>query len=85
MVGGGLLPTAYRSEAYCLLAPRAHPLLPLTLVLRRMLALAGFLVIVALALMLFYRVYIHHTRAEPYVDESPAIVRLDVKIARASS
>jgi hypothetical protein len=49
-----------------------------------MLALAGFLVIVALALMLFYRVYIHHTRAEPYSGEGPAIVRLDVKIARLS-
>jgi hypothetical protein len=50
-----------------------------------MLALAGFLVIVALALMLFYRVYIHHTRAEPYVDDGPAVVRLDVKFAHACS
>ena len=46
-----------------------------------MLALAGFLVVVALALMLLYRVYIHHTRAEPYVDEGPAIVHFDVKFA----
>jgi hypothetical protein len=50
-----------------------------------MLALAGFLVIVALALMLFYRVYVHHTRAEPYVEEGPAIVRLDVKFAHVFS
>ena len=50
-----------------------------------MLALAGFLVIVALALMLFYRVYVHHTRAEPYSDGVPAIVRLDVKFARVIS
>jgi hypothetical protein len=50
-----------------------------------MLALAGFLVIVALALMLFYRVYIHHTRAEPYLGDVPSVVRLDVKFARAIS
>ena len=50
-----------------------------------MLALAGFLVIVALALMLFYRVYVHHSRAEPYAGEGPAVVRLDVKFARGSS
>jgi len=46
-----------------------------------MLALAGFLVIVALALMLFYRVYVHHTRAEPYVDEVPSIVELSANFA----
>jgi len=50
-----------------------------------MLALAGFLVIVALALMLFYRVYVHHTRAEPYVGGGPTVVRLDVNFARGSS
>ena len=47
-----------------------------------MLALAGFLVVVALALLLLYRVFVHHTRAEPYVDEGPAVVQLDVKIGR---
>jgi hypothetical protein len=46
-----------------------------------MLALAGFLVVVALALMLLYRVYVHHTRAEPYAEEGPAIVHFDVKFA----
>jgi hypothetical protein len=50
-----------------------------------MLALAGFVAVVALALLLLYRVYVHHTRAEPYVEEGPAIVKLDVKIACAWS
>ena len=46
-----------------------------------MLALAGFLAVVALALLLLYRVYVHHTRAEPYAGERPAVVHLDVKFA----
>jgi hypothetical protein len=46
-----------------------------------MFALAGFVVVVVLALMLLYRVYVHHTRAEPYVEEGPAFVHFDVKIA----
>jgi hypothetical protein len=50
-----------------------------------MLALAGFVVVVALALLLLYRVYVHHTRAEPYVEEGPAVVHLDVKFAPGSS
>jgi hypothetical protein len=46
-----------------------------------MLALAGFLVVVALAVMLLYRVYVHHTRVEPYVGEGASVVHFDVKIA----
>jgi hypothetical protein len=46
---------------------------------RRLAALFGFVLVVALALTLLYRVYIHHTRAEPYVEEDDgAIVWLDV-------
>ena len=34
---------------------------------------------IVLAATLLYRVYLHHTQAEPYVDEDEgAIVRLDV-------
>jgi hypothetical protein len=53
-----------------------------SLVLRRILALVGFLFVVALALMLFYGMYVHHTRVEPYTEGGPAVVRLDVKFAR---
>jgi hypothetical protein len=55
----------------------------LLFVLRRLLALAGFIVVVALALMLFYRVYLHHTNATPYIDDDRAMVRLGVKITTA--
>lgn len=41
-----------------------------------MLALAGFVAVLTLALLLLYRVYIHHTTAEPYVDDDRAVVRL---------
>jgi hypothetical protein len=50
-----------------------------------MFALAGFLVVVALALMLLYRVYIHHTRAEPYVEDGPAVVHFDVNFTQGWS
>ncbi len=33
---------------------------------RRIAALVGFVAVVALALTFLYRVYIHHTRTEPY-------------------
>jgi hypothetical protein len=56
---------------------------------RRFAALIGFVAVVALALTLLYRVYVHHSQAQPYVDEREgAIVRLDgraggcVKFAR---
>ena len=50
-----------------------------------MLALAGFVAVVALALLLFYRVYVHHTNTEPYVDDGPSIVSIDANFASAFS
>jgi hypothetical protein len=45
---------------------------------RRLAGMIGFLAVVALALTLLYRVYVHHSQAQPYVDEREgAIVRLD--------
>jgi len=48
-----------------------------------MLALVALLVVVALALMLFYRVYVHHTRVDPYGAGGPTIVDADVNFSRA--
>jgi hypothetical protein len=48
-----------------------------------MLALVGFVAVVALALLLLYGVYVHHAAANPYGEEDRAIVRLDVKFASA--
>ncbi len=64
---------------------RAHALLPTSLVLRRMLALAGFVAVVTLALLLLYRVYVHHTNAEPYVEDDASVVSADVNFASAFS
>ena len=50
-------------------------------VTRRILAVFGFFLVIALAVTLLYRVYIHHTQAEPYEDDESAVVRLEVKIA----
>jgi hypothetical protein len=50
-----------------------------------MLALVGFVAVVTLALMLLYRVYVHHTNAAPYVDDERSIVRIDVNFASAFS
>lgn len=44
--------------------------------MRRVLALLGFVLVLALAAALLWRVYVHHRNAEPYVEE-PAVVRLD--------
>ncbi len=58
---------------------------------RRLLAMTGFVAVLALALTLLYRVYLHHTRTEPHDDENgPAIVsmeppRPDAQILRTSS
>ena len=42
--------------------------------------MVGFVVVVALALTLLYRVYIHHTRTEPYDSgNGPAVVALDAR------
>ena len=46
-----------------------------------MLALVGFVAVVTLALLLLYRVYVHHTNAEPYVDDGLGIVRVEVNFA----
>lgn len=51
---------------------------------RRMAAMFGLVAVILLALTLLYRVYVHHTRAEPYVDENEgAVVTLNVARARA--
>lgn len=51
---------------------------------RRVAAMFGLVLVIALALTLLYRVYIHHTRTEPYVDEAEgAIVALDARKADA--
>jgi hypothetical protein len=63
---------------------QAHPLLPQPLVTRRILALFGFFLVLALAVTLLYRVYIHHIEAEPYEEEESAVVQLEVKIASSS-
>ena len=42
----------------------------------------GFVAVIALALTLLYRVYLHHNQAEPYVEENEgAVVALDVRAA----
>ncbi|MFL6245776.1 MAG: hypothetical protein ACJ74H_07105 [Thermoanaerobaculia bacterium] len=48
-----------------------------------MLALAGFVAVVTLALLLLYRVYIHHRTAEPYVHDDQSVVSIDVNFASA--
>ncbi len=60
-------------------------MLPTPLVLRRMLALAGFVAVVTLALLLLYRVYVHHTDAEPYVEDDRSVVAAEVIFASAVS
>ena len=44
---------------------------------RRIAAMFGLIIVIALALTLLYRVYLHHTGAEPYVEDEPIVVRLD--------
>lgn len=47
---------------------------------RRIAAMFGFVVVLALALTLLYRVYIHHTRTEPHDgNDGVAIVALDAR------
>jgi membrane protein CcdC involved in cytochrome C biogenesis len=40
---------------------------------RRFLSLLGMFVLLALALMLLWRVYLHHNAAEPYTDEETTL------------
>lgn len=46
-----------------------------------MLALAGFVVVVSLALLLLYGVYVHHNKAASYIDDDHPLVQVDVKFA----
>jgi hypothetical protein len=51
-------------------------------VARRIAALLAFIAIVALALTLFWRVYLHHNQADPDEREQGVTVGLDVPGAR---
>jgi hypothetical protein len=42
--------------------------------MRRLVAFVGLVAVLALALTLLWRVYVHHTRAEPYDDGRGALV-----------
>ncbi|HEU4887997.1 MAG TPA: hypothetical protein VFV49_08935 [Thermoanaerobaculia bacterium] len=50
-----------------------------------MLALAGFVAVLTLALLLFYGVWVHHTNATRYVDDDRSVVRIDVNFASVFS
>lgn len=50
-----------------------------------MLALAGFVAVVTLALLLLYGVYVHHANATRSVDDERSVVRNDVNFAGALS
>ena len=41
---------------------------------RRLLASLGIVAILALAMTLLWRVYVHHTNAEPYGNDEPVVV-----------
>ena len=60
---------------------RASSLLASPDVARRIAAFFAFFAVVALAAMLLYRVYMHHERSEPLVDDEGMVVRLDVRAA----
>lgn len=47
--------------------------------MRRLLALLGFILVLALAAALLWRVYLHHERAEPYTEE-PTVVQMDIQL-----
>lgn len=47
---------------------------------RRVAAMFGLVIVIALALTLLYRVYVHHTHADPYVGEGDgSVVLLDAR------
>ncbi len=48
-------------------------------VARRFAALLAFFALIALALTLLWRVYVHHNQADPYERESAVTVNLDVR------
>ena len=53
--------------------------------MRRLMALFGIVVLLALASALLWRVYVHHTNAEPYESDEPAVVELAEKVASLRS
>jgi len=46
-------------------------------VLRRLASLLGFAILIALAVTLLWRVYLHHQATDPYERDEPVSVRLD--------
>jgi hypothetical protein len=60
-------------------------------VARRLASIAGIIVLLALALTLLWRVYLHHQQADPYTRDEPVTVQYDgfsagsVKIANELS
>ena len=52
-------------------------LLTLLDVARRLAALLAFFALIALAVTLLWRVYVHHNQADPYEREEAVTVRLD--------
>jgi len=48
---------------------------------RRLIATFGIVVILALAMTLLWRVYVHHLRARPYDSDEPVIVSLQSRAA----
>ncbi len=55
------------------------PLLTLLDVARRFAALLAFFALIALAVTLLWRVYVHHNQADPYEREEAVTVNLDVR------
>ena len=47
-------------------------------VTRRAVALLAFFALIAIALTLLWRVYLHHSQADPYEREEAVTVRVDV-------
>ena len=52
-------------------------------VARRLAALFAFFVLIALAVTLLWRVYVHHDQSDPYDREDGVTVRLDVPAGRS--
>jgi hypothetical protein len=48
---------------------------------RRLLATFGIVALLALALTLLWRVYVHHTHAQPYDRDEPVVVSLQPRTA----
>jgi hypothetical protein len=51
--------------------------------MRRIAAALGIVILLVLAGALLWRVYVHHTRAEPYNSDEPAVVELAKKLQAA--